>query len=257
MIGDLWPGNTSIDSWLTAYNNGTANVPTAAQIAQNIAIQQKSGQAWSFGNPPLPNSSANGFNPSSLAPTFHALWTALGLNPPPLAPAPPAPAPNTGSVAAPIGGSVNALASQSTVPQVGSTTTSTKATGDVTKSEPPQVSGTPQGGAATPPAQGGEVTPPTTGLPPLTGPKTPTGTNPSTGTGGIPGSLLSGVNKLLPHSSGTNTTNSGTNPTNSGTNTANSGTDTTHSGTDTSNHPGNASSTGTSNNGGSKAGSKG
>jgi hypothetical protein len=214
VIGNLWPGNTSIDSWLTAYANHTANVPTPAQIAKNIELYNKGLQFWDFGNKPLPNSSVNtGINPSSLAPMFHALWAALGLNPPPLAPAPLAPAQN----AAPTGGSVNAVVSRSMLSRVGSRTTSTKAKGDDTKSEPPQVSGTPQGG---------EVTPPTTGLP-LTGHQTSTGTTPSTGTGGKPGSLLRGVNNLLPHLPGTTTA---------------------HSGTETSNH----SSTGTSSKGGSR-----
>ena len=32
IIGDIWPGNEIIDEWLTAYENGTANVPTQEQI---------------------------------------------------------------------------------------------------------------------------------------------------------------------------------------------------------------------------------
>ena len=84
-IGDLWPGNENIDSWLTAYANGTANVPTQAQIDKNIELLENGQQFWSFGNTPLPDSSAKkGFNPSSLAPFFHQLFTNLGLNPPPL-----------------------------------------------------------------------------------------------------------------------------------------------------------------------------
>ena len=31
-IGALWPGNSLIDEWLNAYDNGTANVPTKEQI---------------------------------------------------------------------------------------------------------------------------------------------------------------------------------------------------------------------------------
>jgi hypothetical protein len=87
MIGDVWPGNPVIDEWLHAYENGTANVPTEEQI--ELAIKLKEGHFWTFGNEPLPDDwSRTGFNPSSLAPGFHALWTALGLNPPPLAPDP-------------------------------------------------------------------------------------------------------------------------------------------------------------------------
>lgn len=81
-IGDLWPGNQVIDEWLDAYENGTANVPTPEQI--DLAVRLKEGHFWSFGNPSPPASWMPGFNFSSLAPHFHALWTALGLNPPPL-----------------------------------------------------------------------------------------------------------------------------------------------------------------------------
>jgi hypothetical protein len=87
MIGDVWPGNPVIDEWLHAYENGTANVPTEEQV--DLAIKLKEGHFWTFGNEPLPDDwSRTGFNPSSLAPFFHQLWTALGLNPPPLAPDP-------------------------------------------------------------------------------------------------------------------------------------------------------------------------
>jgi hypothetical protein len=104
-IGDLWPGNENIDEWLTAYANGTANVPTQAQIAKNIELIQKGQQFWSFGNTPLADSSSNtGFNPSSLAAQFHALWTALGFNPPPLNTTTVDPEEDTSSVNALTGG---------------------------------------------------------------------------------------------------------------------------------------------------------
>ena len=64
-----------------------ANVPTQAQIDKNIELLENGQQFWSFGNTPLPDSSAKkGFNPSTLAPFFHQLLTDLGLNPPPLNP---------------------------------------------------------------------------------------------------------------------------------------------------------------------------
>ena len=144
-IGDLWPGNENIDSWLTAYANGTANVPTQAQIDKNIELLENGQQFWSFGNTPLPDSSANkGFNPSSLAPFFHKLWTDLGLNPPPLNPRAPGQEPDDLHV--PKDGLFTDLrasekVSQPTLLQVGSTTTSTNATDDDRKSEPHQVSG--------------------------------------------------------------------------------------------------------------------
>jgi hypothetical protein len=81
-IGDLWPGNPVIDEWLNAYENGTANVPTAEQV--ELAIKLKEGHFWTFDHPGLPDGWIKGFDFTSLAPHFHALWTALGLNPPPL-----------------------------------------------------------------------------------------------------------------------------------------------------------------------------
>jgi hypothetical protein len=81
-IGDLWPGNPVIDEWLNAYGNGTANVPTKEQVA--LAIKLKEGHFWDFDHPGLPPGWIKGFDFTSLAPSFHALWTALGLNPPPL-----------------------------------------------------------------------------------------------------------------------------------------------------------------------------
>jgi hypothetical protein len=81
-IGDLWPGNPVIDEWLNAYENGTANVPTEEQV--ELAIKLKEGHFWTFDHPGLPAGWIRGFDFTSLAPHFHALWTALGLNPPPL-----------------------------------------------------------------------------------------------------------------------------------------------------------------------------
>jgi hypothetical protein len=81
-IGDLWPGNPVIDEWLNAYENGTANVPTEEQV--QLAIKLKEGHFWTFDHPALPAGWIKGFDFTSLAPQFHALWTALGLNPPPL-----------------------------------------------------------------------------------------------------------------------------------------------------------------------------
>lgn len=81
-IGDLWPGNPVIDEWLNAYENGTANVPTDEQV--ELAIKLKEGHFWTFDHPALPDGWIKGFDFTSLAPYFHTLWTALGLNPPPL-----------------------------------------------------------------------------------------------------------------------------------------------------------------------------
>jgi hypothetical protein len=87
-IGDLWPGNTVIDEWLDAVENGTANVPTQEQIDTAARLAQQNGTFWDFGNPSPPPALISGFNLSTLAPFFHQLWTALGFNPPPLAPNP-------------------------------------------------------------------------------------------------------------------------------------------------------------------------
>ena len=90
-IENLWPGNTIIQEWLTAYRNGTANVPTEEQIETAQRLANQNGSFWDFGNPPVPSELISGFNLGTLAPFFHSLWTALGLNPPPLA----TPAPET------------------------------------------------------------------------------------------------------------------------------------------------------------------
>lgn len=83
-IGDAWPGNARIDEWLTAYANGTANVPTPEQILNSINILQQ--PFWDFGNPSPPDDwNLGGIDLSSWAPYFHDLWTSLGFNVPPLA----------------------------------------------------------------------------------------------------------------------------------------------------------------------------
>jgi hypothetical protein len=81
-IGDIAPGNAVIDEWLDAYEHGTANVPTKEQI--DLAVKLKTQPFWTFGNE-SPPADWQKINLSGLAPQFHALWTALGLNPPPLA----------------------------------------------------------------------------------------------------------------------------------------------------------------------------
>jgi hypothetical protein len=79
-IANIFPGNPMIDQWLAAYNAGTANVPTAAQIAAEIAGLQQG--PWDFGNPSPPADwSVGGTDLSNLAPFFQTLWTDLGIQP--------------------------------------------------------------------------------------------------------------------------------------------------------------------------------
>ena len=73
---------SDIDKWLDAYENGTANVPSQEQIEHSVEILQQG--YWDFGNPSPPAEWSTGFNLSTLAPSFHKLWTDLGFNPPPL-----------------------------------------------------------------------------------------------------------------------------------------------------------------------------
>ena len=90
MIGALWPGNEKIDTWLAAYQAGTANTPTGSYITTNIELLKNGAKTWDFSNPPLdPKFINTGSNPSDLAPFFHNLWTSLRLNPDPLYPAAP------------------------------------------------------------------------------------------------------------------------------------------------------------------------
>jgi len=92
-IGSVWPGNTLIDQWLNAYDTGTANVPTQEQIDNAQKLANQNGSFWDFGNPAVPSELISGFNLGTLAPFFHNVWSALGLNPPPLATPEPAPDP--------------------------------------------------------------------------------------------------------------------------------------------------------------------
>jgi hypothetical protein len=79
-VGNLWPGNDTINTWLDAYANGTANVPTEAQIEQSINILQQG--FWDFGNP----SPTDGPDYSATVAEWQSFWNSLGLdttNPPP------------------------------------------------------------------------------------------------------------------------------------------------------------------------------
>ena len=187
-IGALWPGNQTIDTWLTAYDTGKANGPTQEQIDNSIKILQPTG--WSFGNPSPPPQWFPGLNLSTLAPQFHALWTALGLNPPPL---------NNTPIELEETSSVTALA--------GGPETQSKA--EAIEQDPED---TPPGGsgAATLLGKGGGLTEPTgldQGLPPSTGSETQTPSSaPSNDTVQEPGFVQRAVNRLVPHPPGTNTT---------------------------------------------------
>ncbi len=70
-IGDLWPGNTTIDTWLQLADAGQANGPTQAGI--NFANEFFTGaQQWfDFGNP-LPNSPLNP-DPVPVGPALQSL----------------------------------------------------------------------------------------------------------------------------------------------------------------------------------------
>jgi hypothetical protein len=83
-IGDLSPGNPVINEWLTAFSEGTANVPSDDAIQRSIELLQNAG-FWDFGNPPYVGENVGGFDIGALAPMFHQLWTDLGFDPPPLA----------------------------------------------------------------------------------------------------------------------------------------------------------------------------
>ncbi|WP_197383090.1 PE-PPE domain-containing protein [Mycolicibacterium mengxianglii] len=86
-IGSLWPGNEQIDSWLEAYENGTANTPIGDSVAGNINLFRLAEAYWDFSNAPLDPKFVNiGFNPSDLAPMFHNMWKFLGYDPDPLYP---------------------------------------------------------------------------------------------------------------------------------------------------------------------------
>lgn len=84
-IDQQWPGNTTIETWLNAYDNGVANVPTAEQIENSIAILQQ--PFWDFANPSPPDSwNLGGIDYSALAPMFYDFWESLGFDLPPLNP---------------------------------------------------------------------------------------------------------------------------------------------------------------------------
>ena len=85
-IENMWPGNTSLQSWLANYKAGTSNMPSDDYIDHNINLWRNAFfNMWSFGNPLVDDENINyGGNPSDLAQFFHAFWTSLGLTPPPL-----------------------------------------------------------------------------------------------------------------------------------------------------------------------------
>ena len=188
-IGDLWPGNTTIDTWLAAYNNGTANVPTQAQIDRSVEILQQR-DFWDFQNPSPPASYSPVFNLSTLAADFHKMWTDFGFNPPPLNPAV-------------DGGSddnspVSPLAALQ-VAAVEKTTESTTGAPQVSGEDTPPDGATPQDGGLT------SATGLNQGLPSLTGSGTQIpGSAPSNDTARKPGFVSRLVNEFLPHPSGAN-----------------------------------------------------
>jgi hypothetical protein len=84
-IGNMMPGNPVINEWLTAYANGTANVPSEATIQNSIALLQNH-NFWDFQDAPYVGNNAPGtFDLATLAPEFHQFWTELGFTVPPLA----------------------------------------------------------------------------------------------------------------------------------------------------------------------------
>jgi hypothetical protein len=85
-INNLTPGgNPVINEWLTAYANGTANVPSEATIQNSIALLQNN-NFWDFQNAPYVGENSPGtLDLATLAPEFHQFWTDLGFTVPPLA----------------------------------------------------------------------------------------------------------------------------------------------------------------------------
>jgi hypothetical protein len=81
-INNLWPGNDYIEQWLAAYDDGDGdyNGPTDDQIQHSYDSLHQG--LWDFGNPSPPDDQSVLFNPGDLAPLFHDLYSALGLNPP-------------------------------------------------------------------------------------------------------------------------------------------------------------------------------
>lgn len=76
-INQAWPGNETIETWLNAYDNGVANVPTEEQIQRAIEILQQG--FWDFNNPSPPPGSGPDF--TETAQWFYNFWTSLGFDP--------------------------------------------------------------------------------------------------------------------------------------------------------------------------------
>lgn len=76
-INNAWPGNETIETWLNAYDNGVANVPTEDQIQRAIEILQQG--FWDFDNPSPPAGSGPDY--TETAQWFYNLWTSLGFDP--------------------------------------------------------------------------------------------------------------------------------------------------------------------------------
>jgi hypothetical protein len=81
-IGNMMPNNPVINEWLADYAGGTANVPTADQIARAIELLQNN-SFWDFQNASPPDD----INPYlGDAQFFHDLWSSLGFTVPALNP---------------------------------------------------------------------------------------------------------------------------------------------------------------------------
>ena len=76
-INSAWPGNETIETWLNAYDNGVANVPTEDQIQRAIEILQQG--FWDFDNPSSPAGSGPDY--TETAQWFYNFWTSLGFDP--------------------------------------------------------------------------------------------------------------------------------------------------------------------------------
>jgi hypothetical protein len=98
-INNMTPGgNPVINEWLTAYANGTANVPSQETIQNSIALLQNH-NFWDFQDPAYVGQNTPGsFDIATLAPEFHQFWTDLGFTVPPLADASAYPAAAASSV---------------------------------------------------------------------------------------------------------------------------------------------------------------
>lgn len=55
LIDELWPGNEAIGTWLSDYDNGTANVSTPEIINYAIEAWRLGGVVLDIGNPLPPN----------------------------------------------------------------------------------------------------------------------------------------------------------------------------------------------------------